>query len=95
MVLSMSYLLQGPQGVYERFNLLLVIKGKEFVYRILHLAASALLKEEVEEREPSHDFVLLIQFNGVDLLHLPPLQKNNTANHHSPLLSVNGSNLIN
>lgn len=54
------------------------------MYRVLHLAASTLLKEEVKEGEPSHDFVLFIQFDGVDLLHLPPLEKNNTADDHSP-----------
>lgn len=54
------------------------------MYRVLHLAASTLLKEEVKEGEPSHDFVLFIQFDGVDLLYLPPLEKNNTADDHSP-----------
>lgn len=37
-----------------------------------------MLKEDVEEGESRYDLVLLIQFNGVDLLHLPPLQQDHT-----------------
>lgn len=70
-----SYLLQGPEGVHHRPDLLLSIETQEFVHHRPHQAAFPVPEKEVEEREPCYDFVLFVEFNGVHLLHLPPLER--------------------
>lgn len=69
-----SYLLQSPQWVHYRPDLLLSIKTQEFVHHLFHKTTSSLFEEEVEKRESSNNFVFLIKFNWIHLLHLPPLE---------------------
>lgn len=80
----LPYLLQRPEGVHHRFDLPLLVEGDEFLHHHLHLATPALLEEQVEEREAGDDFVLLVEFNGVHLLHLPPLGRQTRETRLSP-----------
>lgn len=74
-----SYLLQGPEGVHHWPDFLLSIETQEFVHHRSHQATFPVPEKEVEEREPCYDFVLFVEFNGVHLLHLPPLERENEA----------------
>lgn len=74
MITPGSYLLQRPQGVNDRLDFLLVVETQEFVHHWFHETTFAVLEEEVEERESSYNFVLLVEFNRIHLLHLPPLE---------------------
>lgn len=74
-----SYLLQGPEGVHHWPDFLLSIETQEFVHHRSHQATFPVPEKEVEEREPCYDFVLFVEFNGVHLLHLPPLEREREA----------------
>lgn len=75
-----SYLLQGPEGVHHWPDFLLSIETQEFVHHRSHQATFPVPEKEVEEREPCYDFVLFVEFNGVHLLHLPPLERERERN---------------
>lgn len=70
-----SYLLQGPEGVHHWPDFLLFIETQEFVHHRSHKTTFPVLEKEVEERESRYDFILFVEFNGVHLLHLPPLEE--------------------
>lgn len=60
LITSGSYLLQRPEGVHYRLDLLLFIQTQEFVHYWFHEATSPLFEEQVEERKSSYDFVLFV-----------------------------------
>lgn len=68
-----SYLLQGPEGVHHWPDFLLFIETQEFVHHRCHKTTFPVLEKQVEERESCYGFILFVEFDGVDLLHLPPL----------------------
>lgn len=70
-----SYLLQCPEGVHHWPDFLLFIETQEFVHHGSHKTTFPVLEKEVEERESCYDFILFVEFNGVHLLHLPPLEE--------------------
>lgn len=76
-----SYLLQGPEGVHHWPDFLLSIETQEFVHHRSHQTTFPVPEKEVEEREPCYDFVLFVEFNGVHLLHLPPLEREREKHH--------------
>lgn len=83
-----SYLLQGPEGVHHWPDFLLSIETQEFVHHRSHQATFPVPEKEIEEREPCYDFVLFVEFNGVHLLHLPPLERERegeSKKHHPKL----------
>lgn len=73
-----SYLLQGPEGVHHWSDFLLFIETQEFVHHRSDETTFPVLEKEVEERESRYDFILFVEFNGVHLLHLPPLEEKKT-----------------
>lgn len=79
-----SYLLQGPEGVHHWPDFLLFIETQEFVHHRSHKTTFPVLEKEVEERESCYDFILFIEFNGVHLLHLPPLEEKKTSKVTNP-----------
>lgn len=83
-----SYLLQSPQRVHYRPDLLLSIKTQEFVHHLFHKTTSSLFEEEVEKRESSYNFVFLVKFNWINLLHLPPLEMQKTTTKKKKLLWI-------
>lgn len=73
-----SYLLQGPEGVHHGPDFLLFIETQESVHHRSHKTTFPVFEKEVEERESCYDFILFVEFDGVHLLHLPPLEREKT-----------------
>lgn len=78
-----TYLLQRPQGVHHGRDLILLVQMQEFLHHGPQEATFLVLEKYVEEGESRDDLVLLIQFDRVDLLYLPPLQQDHTHNDAS------------
>lgn len=70
---SVTYVLKSPGRVDAGADLAVRVQLDQLVHDLLHVLVLALLVEKMAQLEPSDGLVLVVQLDGTNLVHLPPL----------------------
>lgn len=70
---SVTYVLKSPGRVDAGADLAVRVQLDQLVHDLLHVLVLALLVEKMAQLEPSDGLVLVVQLDGANLVHLPPL----------------------
>lgn len=68
-----TYVLKSPGRVDAGADLAVRVQLDQLVHDLLHVLVLALLVEKMAQLEPSDGLVLVVQLDGANLVHLPPL----------------------